>query len=293
MTRKRKTTVNHSHPVLLELPTKGEEEVALPQLKSPIWTQNKAKLIQRYLFLFELVTKHGTYIDGFAGPQEPDKPTMWAAKLVLEMRPPFLRHFHLCETVKYKIKMLESLKRQQPDTVGGRKLNRTIHIYSGDFNNRVADVLRPNAIADSAVFCLLDQRTFECHWATVKLIADYKRGTPTKIEQFYFLATSWIERSFSGIKYDRVIRDWWGRTDWADVMRWSWNRVLEETCLRFRDELAYKNVRAYPIFADRTMGSRVMYHMIHATDHPDAPELMTRAYNTALRKKGTQLELEY
>src|SRR6267142_5782581 len=147
-----KTPSNQSHPVLFELPPLGEKELPLPQLKNPIWTESKAKLIQRYLFLFELVTRHGTYIDGFAGPQEPGKPATWSAKLVLEMRPAFLRHFHLCEIVKYKIKLLQTLKRQQPDAEKGRKLNRTIDIYPGDFNIRVHDILQPGAITDSAVF---------------------------------------------------------------------------------------------------------------------------------------------
>jgi hypothetical protein len=52
----------------------------------PIWTENKAKLIERYLYYFLMVTKHGTYIDGFAGPQEETGETAnWAAKLVLEL----------------------------------------------------------------------------------------------------------------------------------------------------------------------------------------------------------------
>lgn len=275
----------------MELPVRPEEGIALPQLKHPIWTENKAKLIQRYLFLFELVTRHGTYIDGFAGPQEPDKPSMWAAKMVLEMPPPLLRHFHLCEKAKYKVRMLESLKRAQPETEKGRKLWRTVEIYPGDFNKSIHRILKPGKIEDSAVFCLLDQRTFECHWTTVKMISDYKRKTPTKIEQFYFLATSWIERSFSGFtKNKQVVRNWWGRDDWVDVMDWPWNKVLLETTRRFHEELGYKHVRAYPIFADKNLGSRIMYHMIHATDHDDAPELMTRAYNTALKTKGVQME---
>jgi hypothetical protein len=49
-------------------------------LPHPIWTKNKAALIARYLRYFVFITKHGAYIDGFAGPQEPDKPEMWAAK---------------------------------------------------------------------------------------------------------------------------------------------------------------------------------------------------------------------
>lgn len=238
MKRKSQKTIDESQPVLFELPPRAAEPIALPQLKNPIWTENKAKLIQRYLFLFELVTKHGTYIDAFAGPQEPNRPTMWAAKLVLELRPAFLRHFYFCECVKYKIKLLETLKRQQPEREKGRKISRAIVIYPGDFNKNISKILKPGNITDSAVFCLLDQRTFECHWASVKLIAEYRRDAATKIEQFYFLATSWIERSFSGVRHPQLIKDWWGRADSSDVMKWSWNKVLEETLSRFRDELA-------------------------------------------------------
>jgi hypothetical protein len=34
-----------------------------------------------------------------------------------------------------------------------------------------------------------------------------------------------------------------------------------------------------------------MYYMIHCTDHDEAPKLMIRAYNTALRRKGKQLPM--
>jgi hypothetical protein len=35
----------------------------------------------------EAADNHGTYIDGFAAPQDEEHPEMWAAKLVLEMMP--------------------------------------------------------------------------------------------------------------------------------------------------------------------------------------------------------------
>jgi hypothetical protein len=57
--------------------------------RNPIWTECKAKLIERYLYFFVQITRHGTYIDGFSGPQEPDKHNMWAAKLS-KMAPKFL-----------------------------------------------------------------------------------------------------------------------------------------------------------------------------------------------------------
>ena len=46
---------------------------------------------------------------------------------------------------------------------------------------------------------------------------------------------------------------------------------------RFVKELNYGKADVYPIH-DQARGGRVMYHMIHATDHPEAFSLMVRAY---------------
>jgi hypothetical protein len=81
-------------------------------LRFPLWTQNKARLIQEYLRLFEFVTHHGTYIDGFAAPQESAQPDMWAAKLVLEMEPKWFREFWLCDIDPQGIARLGALKVQ-------------------------------------------------------------------------------------------------------------------------------------------------------------------------------------
>jgi len=45
-----------------------------------LWTESKAQLIERYLFRFLMVTKDGTYIDGFAGPQDEQHLETWAAR---------------------------------------------------------------------------------------------------------------------------------------------------------------------------------------------------------------------
>ena len=41
---------------------------------------------------------------------------------------------------------------------------------------------------------------------------------------------------------------------------------------RFQNELGYKYTAAYPIF-DKNWGNPVMYYMIHASDHDEAPAL--------------------
>jgi three-Cys-motif partner protein len=271
------------------------EEAAQPAfrpLARPIWTENKARLIERYLFFFVMLTKHGTYIDGFAGPQEPDTPGMWAAKLVLENEPRWLRNFHLFELDQRKVTQLEELKRSQPPRSKSEP-KRLIEIYSGDFNTRIRTLLAARPIPErEATFCLLDQRTFECEWATVEALARYKQQG-TKIELFYFLPIAWLDRAISGLtKNKELLRLWWGRDDWVIVAKARGRDRAALFCQRFRD-LGYRYVTPWPIFA-RAEGGKTMYHMIHATDHIAAPGLMRRAYERALQPKESvrQLELE-
>src|SRR2546425_11454358 len=100
-------------PLLFELPEKQADEIRVDQLRHPLWTENKSKLIERYLYYFVLVTKHGTYIDGFAGPQS--SPDNWSARLVLENEPPWLRHFYLFDRDLEQVKQLDELRRQHRD----------------------------------------------------------------------------------------------------------------------------------------------------------------------------------
>ena len=37
------------------------------RIEQPIWTESKAQFIRHYLRYFVQITKHGVYIDGFAG----------------------------------------------------------------------------------------------------------------------------------------------------------------------------------------------------------------------------------
>lgn len=102
---------------------------AEPELKSidrPVWTDNKAHFIMRYLRYFVFITKHGTYIDGFAGPQAERMTYSWAAKLVLESEPRWMRHFYLCDDKRSQVALLEELKVAQPLTdSSGAKIFRT------------------------------------------------------------------------------------------------------------------------------------------------------------------------
>jgi three-Cys-motif partner protein len=289
--RKRKINVAADEPWLLELPEAPVTEIKLSNLRHPIWTENKAKLIERYLYYFVLITKHGTYIDGFAGPQELEKSEMWAAKLVLESEPRWMRHFHLFELDKKKVQMLEDLKYSQPAHNKAKgEPKRDIKIYSGDFNHRIHDLLRSGSIGQKeATFCLLDQRTFECRWDSVKALAEYK-VSGNKIELFYFFMNAWLGRAFAAQKDKTELDAWWGNDGWKVLPEMKPFRRAELLAERFKKELGYVSVKPWPIYS-REDGGRTMYYMIHASDHLEAPKLMYRAYHKAVLPKENYRQL--
>lgn len=239
----------------------------------PLWTENKALLIREYIKLFTYVTKHGAYIDGFAAPQRRNHLTKCSAKLVLENQPERIRDLWLCDIDKAGIALLEEIKAQHLSK------RRRIEVVPGDFNTTVDEVIGSGRIKEkTATFALLDQRTFECEWSTVQKLASHKKTV--KIELFYFFPTGWIDRSIAAIKTDskqHIAERWWGRSDWRDLKAMNGVERANMLAARFRDELGYKWAHPYAIHDARYRG-RTMYHMVHATDHDEAPTLMLRAY---------------
>jgi len=236
----------------------------------------------RYLRYFVFITRHGTYIDGFAGPQEECESDCWAAKLVLESEPRWLRHFHLCDDSRSQAEFLRKLKAVQPKLDSrGEKVNRDVHVYHGNFNKKVDRILAVSQIKDTeATFCLLDQRTFECEWETVRKLATFKKSG-NKIEIFYFLANSWLDRALSAQEDLEKLARWWGRDDWTELKMMSREERRDLFVDRMKRELGYQSVKAWPIY-QRQDGGIVMYYMIHATDHPEGPTLMSRAYRSTV-----------
>jgi three-Cys-motif partner protein len=282
-----RTRLSESQLKLFDLPPQSKLEAYLKQLGHPLWTENKARLIARYLYYFVLVTKHGSYIDGFAGPQKPDKPETWSAKLVIENEPCWFRHFFFFEKDGNQYERLQRLKESQK-----AELQKKICLCHGDFNSEVSRFLAGHPIGEKeATFCLLDQRTFECHWSTLMTLARYKKEK-MKIELFYFLSASWFDRAMSASRDKGTLLAWWGKEDWVTLRRLKSSKRADLFCDRIKSEFKYASVIPWPIY-DRKEGGRVMYNMIHATDHPIAPNLMYRAYHTAVRPKEPMEQLEF
>ena len=253
-------------------------KLTLAEGGAPLWTAEKASLIDEYIHRFLLVTKHGVYLDLFAGPQWVDDPESWSVRRVLERRTagnPSIRHYAVCDENPAQVKRLRAL--------GG--CHDSFHVYAGDVNERIHAMLREAPIGPkTACFCLVDQRTFECHWATVEAVARYKREG-FKIELFYFLAQGWLDRAQSTSGPEKL-RAWWGNSDYRQFLERRSHDRANTLCRRFIHELGYEYSIPFAIH-EKGEGSRTMYYMIHASDHPRAARLMSEAYGTVGSSRPT------
>ena len=155
-------------------------ELTKPKLQKSeraLWTAEKAALIDEYIHLFLLITKHGVYLDLFAGPQRVDDTESWSVRRVLERRTevnPAIRHYAVCDKDPAQAKRLHDLGSHHP----------SFRVYAVDVNEEIRTILKEAPIgSNTACFCLMDQRTFECHWTTVEAVAQHKAGG-RKIELF-------------------------------------------------------------------------------------------------------------
>lgn len=240
----------------------------------PVWSRNKARLVAEYLRLFLMVTKNGTYIDGFAGPQADDD--CWSARRVLEVQPQWLGQFHLCDKQPGAVARLLELRAAHPD--------RDVQVHGPDDFNLIVDDILSVIPRNKATFCLLDQRTFECQWETVVKLARFKSESPYKIELFYFLANFWLDRALVATRTKggrEAVTRWWGSPAWELLRGQHHYERAQLLARRFREELHYRFAVPYELY-DREGGAIVMFYMIHATDHPGAPDLMARAYRSAV-----------
>src|SRR4029077_576325 len=101
-------------------------------------------------------------------------------------------------------------------------------------------------------------RNIECEWSTLAALSGYKKHG-NKIEILYFLPSAWLNRALKNRKDKSLMKKWWGREDWKQMESMaSFNRV-ELFKDRFKNELGYSSVEAWPIFANNSR-SRIMYY---------------------------------
>ena len=216
----------------------------------------------------------------------------------MENEPAWLRKFFLFELDEKKIQQIRGLKDQYIKRISDMK-NRDVSVISGDCNSTLPEHLRKHPIKEKeASFCLCDQRSTECDWATVQFVANHKGSKGgNKIEIFYFLAQGWIDRAIKSWKHNAQERceRWWGNDGCHKFLQLSSHERGRRMADRFKSELGYEYAYAFPIQKVGLQG-KIMFWMVHASDHPRAPDLMAQAYRHIGAGKGLnapvdQLEL--
>ena len=151
-TKSRKKQIEELLPLFPNLPKREDQkERRFKRIDQLIWSDHKARFIQQYLRYFVQITKHGVYIDGFAGPQYLDKLDAWTASLVLASEPKWLRRFYLCELETDSVECLKQLVDAQPipKSRSGQILPRSIEVVPGDFNRSIDTILASGKITPS------------------------------------------------------------------------------------------------------------------------------------------------
>lgn len=267
----------------------AQPKVLLQPITIPIWTKHKAFLIAKYLKYFTFVTKHGVYIDGFAGPQYADNPDFWAARLVLLNKPGRIRRYFLFDKDPHQVKRIKAMVAELPPQDDSDNKREIVVEPPGDCNVKIRELLDKKIIRPrEATFALLDQRNFECRWETLVSLATYKPQGHNKIELFYFLPSAWFHRSAKNRRKQESIEEvdaWWGSPDWRPLTKLNlWDRMMKVR-ERFEKELGYAHVTPLPIYEAQTGCGTIMYFMIHASDHPAAPVLIRRAYGKCVTRR--------
>lgn len=93
----------------------------------------------------------------------------------------------------------------------------------------------------------------------------------------------------------KEVEAWWGRPDWLSLRGMDSLERARTVASRFERELGYGKAEVFPI-RDAAENGRIMYHMIHASDHAEALPLMVRAYRKVsgrpdLAREEEQLDL--
>lgn len=243
--------------------------------ESATWSVDKSRLVEEYIRLYQMITYGGVYIDGFAAPQRQETDLdLWTLRRIVEIEPKWIQRFYVCDTDPSGVEMLRELKSEHE--VDGRRIS----VFQGDFNDVVDTVLATGRIKPKTpCFAFLDQRTTECHWDTVIKLANWRRKR--RIELLYFFPTGWLGRTIGGstTKTGKIALDkWWGNSGWSgDHFPTRERARMELMRERFKHELGYEYVTAWPVFRSKSE-DRMLYHLIHASTHPETNNLMRRAF---------------
>ena len=247
-------------------------------IEAPLWTIDKSRLIDEYLHHFLLVTKHGVYLDLFAGRNTQLTPRIGPSGGFWNGAPRATLPF-----VTTRCATSSASRRTGCGILGGttpRSASMKVMPTSAFTRCWREHLLlrrrRASALSTSVRSNATGLPWKQSHNTSVKAIRSRcsifsRRSGWTALGPAPATARNWRHGGATGTtQHFRTLR--------------SVERAIA-LCKRFRDELGYAYAVPFAIH-EKGAGSRTMYYMIHASDHPAAAGLMARAYLRAQPKEN-------
>jgi len=272
--------------------------------KVGVWSTQKLAVLRCYLgqndgFL-KATTSAGQrhYIDLFAGPGQNRVRRTGAVVdgsplIALHAGPPSFTGLHWSERKPSNSASLEAHRLEH--------LDRNIHLYPGDGNERIDEILR-SVPRRYPVFAFLDPYGAELHWQTLVKLAQHRPAGGRKIELFILFAspalTRLMPRDPAKMIHQAILdRMMPSATGWRRVYEQRTRgsasaseireALLEEYVQGLR-ALGYRHVPP-PLLIRRPTG-HPLYFLIFASDHPVGEKIMRWCLNHAT---GVEQQLSY
>ncbi len=279
-----------SQQLLADLEAQEDDLVSKPV---GVWSLEKLAMLSLYFHAFTTACKSaagGFYYDGFAGPglcrvrnARPLPYAAWGSPLLALRTEP---RFERCIFTDISPRNVDALRKRV--AVFGERAE----VIDGDVNESAARIISNEVPRGAPALCLLDQQGGELHWRTVEEIAAIQ-GRRRKPELMILFPLRMALLRMLSVDQDPLPQyiDRWDRTfghhRWADVYAAKRQGVLtpgeaQSQYLNMYTQglknIGYRHVRARAVTAPRSVAlgqpRQEMYHLVFATDHERADEIM-------------------
>ena len=258
-------------------------------------TLQKLATVRYYLEAFDIACtrtkRYGgwTFVDTFAGSglvQVRDTERFFEGSALIGLR----SGATVVHAVELQQANINALRQRARD----RGIGARLQTHPGDANEiakRIVAKIRPR----TPVFVLQDPEGMELQWASVEAVARADGGKrkrkPEQLINFTdgVLRLFWTKQPLTAGLEDRL-DGYFGTSSWHDIVRdrsagrlkpWETVRAAVELYKeRLRADIGYAHVLDREIRRDQVTRGALAYHLVFASDHPDAPGIMKNAFGT-------------
>jgi len=252
--------------------------------KAHPWTLKKLEFLKRYLPAFVSATKKALsrhYVDGFAGPgyNQLEDGTLIEGSPLLAIQHSNFTSFFFVEKNRRSYAELERNIRERDSSLSG------IHLYRGDFNLLVDDILQQIHPRAPTLF-FLDPFGLELRWATVEKIA--KRE---KADIFILISSSGANRAKQD--HPQTLDDFFGGASWRTIQQkvgQSWFEAFTEA---YRDRMRRLGLNGTELVTVARNSNNAPMHVLAFHSKKDIALHIANAVFSSIESNPTQPGLQF